>query len=116
MRLRRHHASAHRSEWKDSRAVVVEVDDRPTGAGVRPGERERTRALLRRIADQLTIEGGVYPSNMPTAGSVDDMIDLALAAARDLAGIPQGSTVVLTAGRRTGTPGATNLAMVREIP
>ena len=44
------------------------------------------------------------------------MIDAALTTARDVAGIPTGATVVLTAGRRTGTPGATNLIMVREIP
>jgi pyruvate kinase len=44
------------------------------------------------------------------------MVELALAAARDRAGVPSGARVVLTAGRRTGTPGATNLVMVREIP
>ena len=44
------------------------------------------------------------------------MIDQALLTARDAAGVPTGATVVLTAGRRTGTPGATNLIMIREIP
>jgi pyruvate kinase len=44
------------------------------------------------------------------------MIDSALSCARDFAGLPPGAPVVLTAGRRTGTPGATNLLMVREIP
>ena len=68
------------------------------------------------IADQLTLEWGVYPTNMPTAESVDEMIDLALVTARDFAGLEPGARVVLTAGRRTGTPGATNLVMVREIP
>jgi pyruvate kinase len=53
---------------------------------------------------------------MRIADTVDDMIDMALETARDFAGIPSGSGVVLTAGRRTGTPGATNLIMVREIP
>ena len=43
------------------------------------------------------------------------MVELALAAARDFAGLQPGERVVLTAGRRTGTPGATNLVMVREI-
>jgi hypothetical protein len=36
--------------------------------------------------------------------------------ARDFAGLEPGARVVLTAGRRTGTPGATNLVMVREFP
>ena len=44
------------------------------------------------------------------------MIDAALVTARDFAGLAPGDRVVLTAGRRTGTPGATNLVMVREIP
>ena len=66
--------------------------------------------------NQLTLEWGVFPATMETATSVDEMIDLALARARDVGGLATGARVVLTAGRRTGTPGATNLVMVREIP
>jgi pyruvate kinase len=58
----------------------------------------------------------VHPTLAGVAENVDEMIDQALLAARDGAGLPSGATVVLTAGRRTGTPGATNLIMVREIP
>ena len=68
------------------------------------------------VANQLTLEWVVYPASMPTSHSVDEMIDQALVAARDYAGLEMGARVVLTAGRRTGTPGATNLVMVREIP
>ena len=68
------------------------------------------------VANQLTLEWGVYPTDMPTAASVDEMIDLALVTARDFADLEPNARVVLTAGRRTGTPGATNLVMVREIP
>jgi pyruvate kinase len=68
------------------------------------------------IADQLTLEWGVFPTNMETAETVDEMIEVALVTARDYAGLEPGARVVLTAGRRTGTPGATNLVMVREIP
>jgi pyruvate kinase len=64
-----------------------------------------------RVADQLTLEWGVYPTTMSVAESVD-----ALMVARDYAGLSSGARVVLTAGRRAGTPGATNLIMVREIP
>jgi pyruvate kinase len=54
---------------------------------------------------------------MRAAESVDDMIDEALAAAAEnFAELGSSATVVLTAGRRTGTPGATNLIMVRELP
>jgi len=53
---------------------------------------------------------------MDIAGSVDELIDAALDRARDFAGLQPGSLAVLTAGRRTGTPGATNLITLRDIP
>jgi len=68
------------------------------------------------VGGQLTLEWGVFPVDMPQARDVDEMIELALTHARDHAGLASGARVVLTAGRRTGTPGATNLVMVREIP
>jgi pyruvate kinase len=68
------------------------------------------------VADQLTLEWGVHPTLTAIANNVDEMIDAALSVARDAAGVPSGATVVITAGRRTGTPGATNLIMVREVP
>jgi hypothetical protein len=40
--------------------------------------------------------------------------DAALTTARDKAGLSSGPIVVLTAGRRTGRPGATNLIMVQR--
>ena len=71
---------------------------------------------LPNVAEKLSLEWGVYPTMMQAAGTVDEMIDHALVVARDFADLPSGARVVLTAGRRTGTPGATNLVMVREIP
>lgn len=68
------------------------------------------------VGNQLTLEWGVIPKALPVADTVDDLIEDALVAARDHADIPTGSTVLLTAGRRTGTPGATSLVMVREVP
>jgi pyruvate kinase len=53
---------------------------------------------------------------MPTSASVDDLIESALLAAKAFAGLPSGARVVITAGRQTGLPGATNLITVREIP
>src|SRR3954469_22051827 len=69
-----------------------------------------------RVVTQLALEWGVYPAPMLTASSVDEMIEEALVRARDTAGLASGAVVVLTAGRQTGTPGATTLIMVREIP
>src|SRR3954468_19195166 len=113
------HAAVELAEEIGAAALVIPTS---TGGAPRACAKYRNKrpiiALthLPRVADQLTLEWGVYPADMPTAGSVDDMIDLALATARDVAGLPTGARVVLTAGRRTGTPGATNLAMVREVP
>jgi pyruvate kinase len=68
------------------------------------------------VCYQLMLEWGVYPMAMAAAESVDALVEASLLAARDLAGLPSGARVVLNARRRTGTPAATSLMMVREIP
>lgn len=103
----------------DATALIIPT---ASGGGARICAKYRKRrpiialAHAEGVADQLTLEWGVYPTIMETAESVDDMIEIALTTARDFAGLPSGSRVVITSGRRTGTPGATNLVMVREIP
>jgi pyruvate kinase len=113
------HAAVDLADRVDAAALILPTS---TGGAARACAKYRRRrpiiALthLPQVANQLTLEWGVYSTSMETAGSVDEMIDLALATARDFAQLPVGARVVLTAGRRTGTPGATNLVMVREIP
>jgi pyruvate kinase len=113
------HAAVELADALDAAAVVVPSS---TGGAPRACAKYRRRrpiiALAHQpgVSNQLTLEWGVYPTSMPTASSVDDMIDMALVAARNFAGLESGERVVLTAGRRTGTPGATNLVMVRELP
>ena len=68
------------------------------------------------IADQLTLEWGVYPRTMPVGATVDDLVESALVTAKEFAGLPTGARVVITAGRQTGASGGTSLIMVREIP
>jgi pyruvate kinase len=102
----------------DAAALIVPT---ATGGAPRACAKYRARRPIialahdRRIADQLTLEWGVYPTTMIVAESVDELIDGALAVARDFAALPSGARVVLTAGRQTGTPGATNLITVREM-
>jgi pyruvate kinase len=113
------HAAVELAQDLDADALLV-----PTATGGAPRACAKYRSRLPivalahdgRIADQLTLEWGVYPTPMHVAESVEDMIEGALIAARDSAGLPTGARVILTAGRQTGTPGATNLIMVREIP
>ena len=113
------HAAVDLADALDAAALIVPSS---TGGAARACAKYRRRrpiiALAHQpgVANQLTLEWGVYPTSMPTASNVDEMIDMALIAARDFAGLEVGARVVLTAGRRTGTPGATNLVMVREIP
>jgi pyruvate kinase len=113
------HAAVEIADSLDAAAIIVPT---ATGGAPRACAKYRRRrpivALAHQpgIANQLTLEWGVYPTNMPVASNVDEMIESALTAARDFAGLAGGARVVLTAGRRTGTPGATNLVMVREIP
>jgi pyruvate kinase len=107
------------AEALDAAAIVVPTS---TGGGARACAKYRRRrpviALTHepRVANQLTLEWGVHPAPMEVAGSMEELVEAALIAARDQAGLPTGATVVLTAGRRTGTPGATSLIMVRQIP
>jgi pyruvate kinase len=107
------------AERLDAAALIVPSS---TGGAARACAKYRKRrpiiALAHQpgVANQLTLEWGVYPTDMPTADTVDEMIERALVIARDYAGLEQGARVVITSGRRTGTPGATNLVMVREIP
>jgi pyruvate kinase len=113
------HSAVDLAEQLDAAALIVPSS---TGGAARACAKYRKQtpiiALAHQegVADQLTLEWGVYPTSMPMATTVDEMIELALITARDYAGLEPGVRVILTAGRRTGTPGATNLVMVREIP
>ena len=113
------HTAVQLADEVDAAALIIPTS---TGGAPRACAKYRSRrpiiALPDRpgVASQLALEWGVYPIPMEAAASVDELIDNALAHARDFAGLPRGARVVITAGRRTGTPGATNLVMVREIP
>ena len=111
------HAAVELAQEIDADALIV-----PTATGGAPRACSKYRARLpiialahdHRIAHQLTLEWGVYPTTMQVAESVDELIDAALDVAREFAALPSGARVVLTAGK-TGTPGGTNLIMVREM-
>jgi pyruvate kinase len=113
------HAAVELAEEVDAVAVIV-----PTAGGGSPracAKYRRQRPIIalahdQAIADQLTLEWGVYPHTMAAYGSVDELVESALLTAREFAGLASGTRVVITAGRRTGATGGTSLIMVREIP
>ena len=113
------HAAVELADEVEAAALVVPTS---TGGAARACAKYRRRrpiialAYEPRAANQLTLEWGVQPHAVPVADTVDEMIDAALEGARDHAGLDSGARVVVTAGRQTGTPGGTNLIMVREIP
>jgi pyruvate kinase len=106
------------AEQIDAAALIV-----PTSTGGAPrscAKYRRRRPIIAlahdsHVADQLTLEWGVYPCSLHVAETVDELIETSLVAAREFAGLPTGADVVITAGR-AGAPGATNLIMLREIP
>jgi pyruvate kinase len=113
------HAAVDLADQLDAAAIVVPTATGGTARACSKFRKPRPIVALAhdpRVVNQLTLEWGVYPTSMDVATSVDDMIEDALVGARDFAGLPSGAVVVITAGRTTGAPGATNLIMVRDIP
>jgi pyruvate kinase len=113
------YAAVQLAEALDAEALVIPT---ATGGGARACAKYRAdRPIIALVHDsvvgnQLMLEWGVYPNALAVAESVDALVETSLLAVRDLAGVPSGARVVLTAGRQTGTPGATSLIMVREVP
>jgi pyruvate kinase len=113
------HAAISLADDVDACALIVPT---ATGGTVRACAKYRHRRPIialahdERVANQLALEWAVRPTTMAVAESVDELIEAALERARDYAGLERGARAVLTAGRRTGTPGATNLITLREIP
>src|SRR4051794_13918988 len=113
------HAAISLADDVDACALIVPT---ATGGTVRACAKYRHRrpiialAHQQRVANQLALEWAVRPTTMNVAESVDELIDAALEQARDYAGLESGLRALLTAGRRTGTAGATNLIPLREIP
>jgi pyruvate kinase len=74
----------------------------------RPGQPVIALAHDPCVAEQLTVEWGVYPVVANVAESLDDLVDAALAVARDFAGLKSGDRIVVTNGRQPGAPGETH--------
>jgi pyruvate kinase len=98
----------------DELAAAAIVIPTATGAAARACSMYRPRqpiiALAHdpSVAEQLTLEWGVYPVAASVAESLDDSVAAALAVARDFAGLRSGDRIVVTNGRQPGEPGATN--------
>jgi pyruvate kinase len=93
-----------------------------TGESARACAKFRTRTPVLALAHdplvaaQLTLEWGVRPVLVEVGGSFDELADRAVEIAGDVGRLDSGDRVVLTAGPRAFTPGATNAIVVRELP
>jgi pyruvate kinase len=113
------HAAAQLADELDAAAIIVPT---ATGGSARACSRYRPRQPIialadeARVAEQLTLEWGVYPIVADVAASLDELVDAALHLAGDFAGLRSGDRVVVTTGQQPGAPGATNMIIVRELP
>jgi pyruvate kinase len=102
----------------DAAALVIPTS---TGGTPRACAKYRPRrpiialAHVPQVASQLALEWGVHPRTVPTMHSTDALVDYSVEAAREIAGLPAGARVVITAGPSTGRAGATNLIVLRDI-
>lgn len=67
------------------------------------------------VARQLRVVWGVQPLQVRTSHSIDDMIALAVEAARETGLVDPGDLVAITAGVAVNMPGSTNLIQVRKV-
>ena len=113
------HSALELADRLDAVAIVIPT---ATGGGARACCKYRpTRPIIafahnERVARQLNLEWGVYPFPIEIHDSVDELVEDALQRTKAHGDFKAGATVVLTAGRSTGTPGATSLVMVRDLP
>jgi len=93
-----------------------------SGATARMVARFRPRAPIvaatphAEVARQLALVWGVVPAVVPRARNIDEMIDVALTAARHTGLVRSGDRVVVAAGVKTDLPGSTNMLQVHEVP
>jgi pyruvate kinase len=113
------HAAVQLADELDAAAIVVPT---ATGGSARSCCLHRPRqpiiALAHNplVAEQLTLEWGVYPVVADIAESLDELLGVALGVARDFAGLSSGDRVVITNGEQPGAPGATNVIIERTLP
>lgn len=67
------------------------------------------------VVRQLTLTWGVLPIRADAGADVDEMIDLAVGAAKDAGVVESGDSIVITAGVLIDVAGTTNMIKVHEV-
>jgi pyruvate kinase len=113
------HAAVQLADELGAAAILVPT---ATGGSARACSKYRPRnpiiALAHdpSVAEQLTLEWGVYPVVAELAESLDELVDEALRVARGFAGLGTGDRIVITNGQQPGAAGATNVVIERALP
>jgi pyruvate kinase len=113
------HAAITLGDDVDAVALIVPTTSGGTARACAKYRRSRPIIALAHdplVANQLALEWGVQPATIDYIETVDGLIDEALVRARELADLAPGGLAVLTAGPRSGSVGATNLIVLRQIP
>ena len=84
----------------------------------RPKQKLYGATSIKKVLPRMALMWGVEPVlvNYENVETTEDEILQAMIAVRDKFGVKPGSRVVITAGLRTNTIGATNVLEIREIP
>jgi pyruvate kinase len=112
------HAAVQLADELDAAAIVVPT---ATGASARACSKYRPRhpivALTHDpvVAEQLTLEWGVFPVVADVAESLDELVATAQEVARGFAGLRNGDRIVVTNGQQPGAPGATNAVIEQAL-
>ncbi|WP_147447959.1 pyruvate kinase [Solirubrobacter pauli] len=113
------HAAVQLADELRAAAIVVPT---ASGASARACSRYRPRQPIvalahdAAVAEQLTLEWGVYPVAAEIESSLDDLVEVALDLARDFAGLRSGDRIVVTHGRQPGASGSTNAIIDLVLP
>ncbi len=104
----------------DLKAVAI-ISATQTGSTARMVSKYRPQAPIiaatpsEKVARQLSLSWGVYPEVIPIAANIDETIDVSVNAAKKTGFIKPGDLVAITAGVKTGAPGATNLLKIHLV-
>jgi pyruvate kinase len=113
------HAAVTLADDVDAVALIVPTTSGGTARACAKYRRRRPIIALahdHRVANQLALEWGVRAATIEYLDTVDGLVEAALECARGLADLTAGRLAVLTAGPHSGSIGATNLIVLRQIP
>ncbi len=113
------HAAVALARDVNAAAIVVPTSTGSTArkcARYRPNRPVHALCDDERVARQLALEWGVFPTMFEHSPDTDALLEGAMLVASELDGLSSEDAVVITAGQTVGSSGATNLITLRFVP